>query len=138
MAASATKPAEKTASVVFATSKERAQRLQMEASKNSAIRKYDCCCRFEECTTVCVCVCLCVCVCAQATQHPAGFVHGSPAEGTSTPSINTHSALFSSLFFFLPHDGPVPQHGPAQRSTVQAELIYLSAVQSNLNKQISP
>lgn len=30
------------------------------------------------------------------------------------------------------------QHSPAQRSTVQAELIYPSAVQSNLNKQISP
>ena len=32
----------------------------------------------------------------------------------------------------------IPQHGPAQRSTVQAELIYPSAVQANLNKQISP
>lgn len=36
------------------------------------------------------------------------------------------------------NDGPVPLHGPAQRSMVQAELIYPSAVQSNLNKQISP
>lgn len=34
--------------------------------------------------------------------------------------------------------GQFPQHGPAQGSAAQAELIYPSAVQSNLNKQISP
>lgn len=49
-----------------------------------------------------------------------------------------HKQPLCPLLFFLSHDGPVPQHGPAQRSTVQAELIYLSAVLSNLNKQISP
>lgn len=104
-----------------------------------AIGRYDSGCKFEgSARSARVCVGLFVYACAWAAQLPVGFVHGSPAEGTSTRSINTGSVLSSSLFFFLPHDGPVPQHGPAQRSTVQAELIYLSAVQSNLNKQISP
>lgn len=98
-------------------------------------RRYDSGCKFEGSAQS---VCVFVYVCAPATQLPVEFVHGSSAEGTSTRSINTGSVLSSSLFFFLPHDGAVPQHGPAQRSTVQAELIYLSAVQSNLNKQISP
>ncbi len=79
-----------------------------------------------------------VCVHPQATQLPGGVVHGSPAEGSSKWNINSRSVLSSSLLFFLSDDGPVPQHGPAQRSMVQAELIYPSAVHSNLNKQISP
>lgn len=64
---------------------------------------------------------------------------GSLPEGSSHRNISSRSVLSCSPVFFLSSDGPVPRHDPQpQRSTVQAQLIYPSAVQANLNKQISP
>lgn len=71
-----------------------------------------------------------------STGHTAS-TWGRPWVACSSNQMK-HKQALCPLLFFLSDDGPVPQHGPAQRSTVQAELIYPSAVQSNLNKQISP
>lgn len=79
--------------------------------------------------------------CMSARIHrPHSFHVGSSMGRLRRGSSNQmkHKQALCPLLFFLSDDGPVPQHGPAQCSTVQAELIYPSAVQSNLNKQISP